>query len=150
MSTKAKYPGARTITEDHPVILTDAEIQQRGEELAKHEGELETLVEEKLAAGAGFRGKIKETRAIVARLANDINRKAEDRPTKVEIRFQIERGAKVYVRLDTEETIREEAMTPGEIEQASQAAMFPATSEEAEAAEAVEEKARRKREESAH
>lgn len=123
----------RTVKEKLPCALSDAEIQARGEELAKQERELATLQEERKLASRTFAKGIADVRAVVTRLANDIARKAEDRDVSVEIRVDHETSTKRFVRLDTNETVREEALGLQEVEEARQRDMFPANDEDIEA-----------------
>lgn len=125
--------------------LTEDEIRELGKELAKLEKEHETVKGELSNARKIFNKKLGDLRTQIDRMSNDIVRKKQERKTTVMIRADLDRGVKLYTRTDTDQVVREESMTEGEIANARQTGMFPTSDEEAEKSEPIEEKAKRKK-----
>lgn len=105
----------RTFTAPLPCVLTDAEIQERGEELAKTEAELVDHNTEAKRIRSDLKEQEAGFRSTIGRLTITINSRAEERPVEVEVRKLSERLVE-EVRLDTGEQITTRPATSEELQ----------------------------------
>ncbi len=94
-----------------PCVLSDAEIQARGEELAEAELARQRLVAEKKAAAEAFKGPIAEQVDLISKLSKEISEEVEMRDVEVSHRPDFENGVVDVVRMDTGEVVESRAMT---------------------------------------
>jgi hypothetical protein len=103
------------ITLDLEVRLTPKELQQKGQEMASTMLQYDEYEAEKKAIANDLGAKMKELHAKLTALAKVTKRKTEVRSVECEVQLNTpETGTKRIIRTDTEEIIKELAMTLAE------------------------------------
>jgi hypothetical protein len=93
-----------------PCVLSDAELQAKGEELAEAELARQRLVAEKKAASDAFKEPIAEQVELVTRLSKEISEECEMRDVQVNWRPDFDNGVVDCVRVDTGEVVESRPM----------------------------------------
>jgi hypothetical protein len=97
------------------VDLSESEINTKAQELSQLMVEFEEVEEEKRAATKEYSDELKGLRAKMRTTSKVIREKKELRPVACEVRFHYPMvGMKQTVRLDTNEVIEQEKMSPAE------------------------------------
>lgn len=97
--------------------FTPAEQVELGRELASLNSKYAQLDLDKKAAVSDFKNRLENCQASISRVSDKLNLGEEYRATDCEIVFnQPHSGWKTVVRKDTGEFVRDEAMTPGEMQ----------------------------------
>jgi hypothetical protein len=97
------------------VDLSDSEINTKAQELSQLMVEFEEVEEEKRAAAKEYSDELKGLRAKMRTISKVIREKKELRPVDCEVRFHCPMvGTKQTARLDTNEVIEQEEMSPAE------------------------------------
>jgi len=107
----------RRLYESIKYVFTSTEIRELGEALAREAQNVFDLREQKATAVASITATIKSANKRVADLTTRINNGYELREVECLAMMETPRpGMKRIVRLDTQETVREEAMTMQEMQ----------------------------------
>lgn len=117
MGRKKKGETFKKITRVLPVELTDKEIQERGEDLADLEQQLQGAREESAADAARWRERKKALAISITKASGVINARQEDREVSCELRPDYRRNVMETVRLDTDEMVEERALSFDERQQ---------------------------------
>jgi len=97
--------------------FSESEIKEFSKKLAYENKQLEELEEAKKTVAAEFSSKIQSAKSQISKLATNINNGYDYREIKCEILFDVpETGYKTIKRLDTNEVVRVEEMTPQELQ----------------------------------
>jgi len=103
--------------EDLRYPFTEQELLVMGQHLAALKQEQNKVRDQKKAAVAIFAGSLNELEKQMGELSQKIASGYELRPTEVMVLFDTPRvGAKRIIRIDTNETVREEPMTHSEMQ----------------------------------
>ena len=118
-----------------PVRLTDAELLERGQEVAKLLSEIALVEEEKKAANSGFKARVEELEGQCRDFDTQIRNEAEQREVSVSRSIDDVRGVEEVYRDDTGEVIGTRALSPSEIAERKQGklALLPDAKAEPEA-----------------
>jgi uncharacterized phage infection (PIP) family protein YhgE len=100
-----------------PVELTNEQIKERGEALAKVTKELDDTSAEAKQSAAGYREQLGGLHAEATRLAHVIESGVEDQDVEVKTEKDYDRGTIETVRIDTGEVLLTEQMTEEERQQ---------------------------------
>jgi uncharacterized FlaG/YvyC family protein len=93
-----------------PCVLSDEQIQTKGEELAEAELARQRLVAEKKAAAAAFKEPISEQVDLITKLSKEISEEVEMRDVQVNWRPDFDNGVVDCVRADTGEVVESRPM----------------------------------------
>lgn len=111
----------RRVEKDLPVVLTDKELLNVGDEAAKLHEKVTNLRIAKKARVEELTGEIKATEAAITALTLQIRTRTVTRPVMCEEEFVHRDGMVVTRRLDTRKVVESRPMTPGE----RQPGLFP-------------------------
>ncbi len=100
-----------------PQTLTEAELRDRGHELASCVQDIAAELERQKSQKAGMKARIQELEGRKGKLANIVQRQEEDRDTVIEIWHNFDGLQVEYVRRDTGEIIDRRRMTNDELQQ---------------------------------
>ncbi|MBW3637025.1 MAG: hypothetical protein KY445_11290 [Armatimonadetes bacterium] len=98
------------------VPLTNDELLDRGQKLARAKVDLDNIESEKKSAADGFKLKIEDKKGEITDLARAINTKQELRPVEVEDRKNYGTAQMETYRLDTQKVIDTRPLTPNEMQ----------------------------------
>jgi hypothetical protein len=108
----------RKTTEYLRCPFTQEELAEKAEELALQTSRLNDLDGERSQVAADFGARIKESKARIARLANDVSSKHEMRNVPCEWHMNVpKQGRKTLVRVDSQAIVREEQMIDSDCQQ---------------------------------
>jgi len=102
-----KFKETRTLK----VLLTDQEVLDFADQLARAVDETNRLEEEKKSLSDSFKAKITESEAKIQKLTNYVRNRYDYRPVDCEQTMDNNEGTASTVRLDTGETIEERQLT---------------------------------------
>jgi len=102
-----KFKETRTLK----VKLTDPEVLEFADQLARSVDESTRLEEEKKALTDSFKAKITEVEAKIQKLTNYVRNRYDYRPVDCEQTMDNNKGTSVIVRIDTNEVIEERNLT---------------------------------------
>lgn len=91
--------------------LSDAEVQQRGQDAARLLMQIDQLDEEKRAAAADYKEQIKAKETELRKLGREIRERAEHRDVPCVTRPNAAAGVMETIRLDTGELVRSRPLT---------------------------------------
>lgn len=111
-------------TKDLDISLSDEEVADRGERLARAVAERKTVEEEKAKATRAFAERLKAIDLRVLQLTNAVNDRKEARPVLVSDRADLRRLLIETYRHDTGAVIDSRPMTQDELEEARQMNIF--------------------------
>lgn len=111
-------------TRELDVHLTDEEVQEKSEQLARVVAEISDLEEEKAKAVRGFSVQLKEKKRRLSELARNVTKREEMRPVLCYQRPDLRRFVIEIFRADNKQVIDSRAMTKEELEEARQGQLF--------------------------
>ncbi len=97
-----------------PCSLTEAELAERGQALAKLVPEIEEKEEEKKASAKVFKDQIDAMTEKSLKLSNAISTRSEERPVECHKQYDLRKATWKIVRLDTGEMVESGKMTDEE------------------------------------
>jgi hypothetical protein len=107
----------KVVVEQVKYIFTNEEKRVLGETLAREAQEVFSLRTQKKEVSSALAARIEEANGRVAITTDKINQGYEMRDAECAIVFDVpRRGMKSYIRMDTHEAVREEAMTSSELQ----------------------------------
>jgi hypothetical protein len=108
----------KVVLEQVKYTFTNEEKRVLGESLAREAQEVFSLRAQKKEVSSALAARIEEANGRVAATTDKINQGYEMRDAECVITFDVpRRGMKSYIRMDTHEAVREEAMTADELQE---------------------------------